>query len=176
MQDQDLEIVPAVRIGPYHLKWDLETLKKNLPANYIVTEDAYTWYVEFEDYLIGIRKADNQIDFITVRGKFRQHFKNKITCESTHGQIEDDFGPTAGYSFDDLPAYPGMEMYFEDEEEGDEDENSWKKIKIIRIAVVDPLFIWDEHFSLEDYDRMEQTKYECPFPKDKFIENPYKKK
>ena len=171
MKDQDLEIVPAVRIGPYHLKWDLETLKRNLPANYTVCEGEDLWYVEFEDYLIGIRKEDNKIDFITVQGKFRQHFKNKITCESTLGQIEDDFGPTTGICTDVLPAYPGMEMYFEDEKEGDEDEDSWKKIKIIRISIRDPLFIWDEHFSHEDYNRMKKTKYECPFPKDKLIEN-----
>ena len=131
---ENLEIVPGERIGPYYLKWDLETLKKNLPTDYVVSEDEYTWYVQFEDYAIGIRKEDKQIDFITVRGKFRQHFKHKITCESTLGEIEEDPGPTELLLSDAhiLPDYPGMEMYFEDEDENDEDDDSWKKIKIIK--------------------------------------------
>ncbi len=167
----DLEIIPAERIGPYHLKWDIETLKKHLPANYIVYDTHYKWWIEFEDYVIGIRKADNQIDTIAVTGKFRQHFKNKITCESTLGEIEEEFGSTDDCTeYFVLPDYPDMEMYFEEEDENDEDDDSWKKIKVKEIVINDPHFIWDKHFSREDYRRMERTKFECPFPKDKYVQ------
>jgi len=43
----------------------------------------------------------------------------------------------------------------------------WRKVKIIRIVVYDSGFIWDEHFTMEDYKKMEENQFKCPFPKDK---------
>ena len=172
MRDEDLEIIPGERIGPYYLKWDIETLKKHLPANYVFYDDLYTWGLEFEDYLIQVRKIDNRIDSITVKNKFKHHFKHKITCNSTLGQLEDDFGITEDRGDANiLPAYPGMEFYFEDEDENDESDDSWRPIKIEAIVIYDPSFIWDEHFSFKDYDKMEANQFECPFPKDKLVES-----
>jgi hypothetical protein len=167
---ENLEIVPAERIGPYYLKWDIETLKKNLPSSYLVSEDEYSWYIEFEEYLIGIRKEDKKIDFIAVEGSFKQHFMNKITSDSILRDIDNEFE----YDLDGkaaiiLSKYPGMEIVTEDEKEDDEDEDGWRDVKVIRIAVTDPNFIWNDHFSYDDYVRMENTNYECPFPPDKLI-------
>jgi hypothetical protein len=109
---ENLEIVPAERIGPYYLKWDIDTLKKNLPSSYLVSENEYIWFVKFEEYLIGIRKEDKKIDFVAVRGKFKQHFMNKITSQSTLRDIEKEFEyDLADNSAIILPKYPGMEIY-----------------------------------------------------------------
>lgn len=170
MNEQDLEIIPGERIGPYYLKWDIETLKKHLPTNYVVYDYTYTWGIEFNEYYIHIRKIDNQINSIAVLGKFRQHFKHQITCNSTLEQIENIFGPTKDVTiYDILPNYPGMELYFGDEDENDESDDSWKNLKIECIAICDPNFIWDEHYTKEDYKNMKENKFPFPFPKEKFV-------
>jgi hypothetical protein len=169
---ENLEIVPAERIGPYYLKWDVDTLKKNLPSSYLVSENKYFWFVEFEDYLIRIRKEDEKINSITVYGKFKQHFMNKITSKSTLRDIENEFEyDLADNSAFILLKYPGIEIYTEEEKENDEDEEGWKNVRVTAIAVTDPNFIWNDHFSYDDYVRMGNTNYECPFPLDKMVKN-----
>ena len=74
MRDEDLEIIPGERIGPYYLKWDIETLKKHLPTNYVFSEGPYVWNLKFEEYFIRVRKIDKQIDTIAVKNKFKHHF------------------------------------------------------------------------------------------------------
>jgi hypothetical protein len=167
---ENLEIVPGERIGPYYLKWDIDTLKKNLPIFYTISENKYFWFVEFKEYLIGIRKEDKKIDFITVRDDFKQHFMNKITSKSTLRDIENEFEyDLADNSAFILLKYPGIEIYTEEEKENDEDEEGWKNVRVTAIAIIDPSFLWNDHFSYDDYVRMENTNYECPFPLNKLV-------
>ena len=172
MHEQDLEIIPGERIGPYYLNWDIETLKKHLPANYVVYDYTYSWDVVFDEYYIRVVKIDNRIDCITVLNNFKQHFKHQITCNSTLEQVQNIFGTTQDRTlYVILSNYPGMELYFEDEEENlDEDDDSWKKVKIESISIRNAIFIWDEHYTVEDYKNMKENKCTFPFPKEKLVE------
>jgi hypothetical protein len=171
--ENDNVIVPGERVGIYRLDWDVETLIKHLPANYIVERGNHYWYVMFGYFTIGVRKIDQVIDFITIKNvpdmEFKETFKGKIIGNYTLGEIEEEFGETQDWTwFFTLPNYPGMECYYDDEEEG-EDEDSWKYTKIKHIAICHPNFVWDEHFSLEDYARMERDEFSCPFPKERMV-------
>jgi hypothetical protein len=161
---EDDSIVPGVRVGKYFLKWDLDTLINQLPDDYFVKEGKYCWFVIFDYYAIGIRKFDNKIDSISVKNNFKENFMHKMTCNNTFKEIEanveDLIDETEYYYF---PNYPGMNLYFEDEREGQE----WNEVKLKMVFIHDPSFDWNKEFSLEDYERMEQTHYSCPFPLEK---------
>jgi hypothetical protein len=129
----------------------------------------------FGYFAIGVRKIDQVIDYITLKNgpgvEFKETFKGKIIGNYTLGKIEEEFGETKDWTwYSTLPDYPGMEFYFEDEDDDDdEDSDSWKNVKIDFISVRHPNFIWDEHFSPEDYARMKRDEFPCPFPKERMV-------
>jgi hypothetical protein len=171
--ENDNVIVPGERIGIYRLDWDVETLIKHLPADYTVERGEHYWHVEFGYFIIGVRKIDQVIDYITLKNgpgvEFKETFKGKIIGNYTLGEIEEEFGETKDWTwYSTLPDYPGMNLYFEDEDD-DDDDDSWKHVKIDHIAICHPNFFWDDHFSHEDYARMERDEFSCPFPKEKMI-------
>jgi hypothetical protein len=160
----DLAIVPGERIGPYRLDWDIKTLISHLPQNYSLYYDDYCWLIKFNYYFIQVRKIDSKIDYISISNDFNETFLGKKITGCTLGHLEEQFGETDIGTMDfTLPDYPGVEFYFEDEKEGDEDENAWKEVKLTEVIIRDPTFYWDEHFSKEDYDKMRKNEFPCPF-------------
>lgn len=154
-------IVPGVKAGPYYLSWDLEKLKRHLPKDYSVNDGMFCWFVNFDNYVIRIRKTDHKIDAISVKHDFKESLMGKITSNSTFREIEKDFGPLVDVTeYFYLPEYPGMNFYFEDER----DDIEWDETKVIEIQVHDPEFDWSKEFTFKDYEEMEKTKYPCPFP------------
>lgn len=165
MLERKTSIVPGISLGEYFLDWDIYTLISHLPNNYVVKEDDLWWYVFFNEYIIKVRKFDLKIDWISVTGNFKEHFLDKITCGTTLEEIETEFGSTDLYSDSlILPNYPGLMIWTEDEKQDDDSEDGWKKVKVIGLGINDYKFVWDDHFTKNDYDKMRETKFPCPFP------------